>query len=133
MSKGGTTSTTMESGRGARSGNAILITFFTSPRLSPDAVSLEREEIALLNAIHPPLKHIFYSVGVAVGVAVFGRRFIPGVRDRTKLSFKKYTQRLCTDTDMSVRDRILMVSNGSSLALLCSLFFGARELPPVRK
>ena len=46
MSKGGTTSTTMESGRGARSGNAILITFFTSPRLSPDAVSLEREEIA---------------------------------------------------------------------------------------
>ena len=34
------------SGRGARSGNAILITFFISPRLSPDAVSLEREEIA---------------------------------------------------------------------------------------
>ena len=62
MSKGGTTSTTMESGRGARSGNAILITFFTSPRLSPDAVSLERKEIGLLNVIHPPLK-LFSVVG----------------------------------------------------------------------
>ena len=67
------------------------------------------------------------SVCVAVGVAVFGRRFIPGVRDRTKLSFKKYTQRLCTDTDMSVRDRILMVSNGSSLAPLCFLSFSGPE------
>ena len=50
------------SGRGARSGNAILITFFTSPRLSPDAVSLERKEIGLLNVIHPPLK-LFSVVG----------------------------------------------------------------------
>ena len=46
MSKGGTTLTTMESGAGARSGNAILITFFISFPFDFLQMQFHRKEVS---------------------------------------------------------------------------------------